>query len=120
MGNDRPEQNIETESRSTTGGWVGLLRAVLTTAGPVAFLATILTGFLIMVVWGRFERIEGNQRVIMTDIAGAKVSMGAFVAQHAEIERERSILLQTQVGLLRQLCVNSAKSDYQTRACLVE
>lgn len=99
-------------------GWGGIVRTILTTSGPVALLAIGLTVFLGHFVWNRLGTIEANQHAIMESMTKANVAMAAFVAQHNEVERERQLLMQTQIKLLRQLCVNSAKSEFQTRACM--
>jgi hypothetical protein len=117
---ERADNELSTSSSSTTGGWIGLIRIILTTSGPVALLAILLSAFLGYAVWGRLDRIENNQGKILGEMGGAKVSMSAFVAQHMQIENERSLLLQSQVKLLRQLCVNAAKTETQARGCLAE
>lgn len=103
-----------------TGGLTGLVRTVLTTSGPVALLAIALTVFLGYFVWDRLSVIEHNQGTILGEMNKANVEMTGFVKQHQEIEAERAILLRSQVNLLRQLCVNSARTELQTRACAAE
>lgn len=117
---DQAQNEITTSSSSTTGGWAGVVRTILTTSGPVALLAIMLSAFLGYAVWGQLERLENNDAKILSSMGEAKVSMGAFVAQHMQIESDRSLLLQSQVKLLRQLCVNAAKTEAQARGCLAE
>jgi uncharacterized protein with beta-barrel porin domain len=105
---------------STPGGWPGLLRTVLTTSGPVALLAMLLAAFLGYAVWGRLDRIEASQSVMLNEMTTARVAMTAFSQLHGEIEAQRSILLRSQIGLLRQLCVNSARTEAQVAKCLAE
>jgi hypothetical protein len=53
-------------------------------------------------------------------MTAAQVAMTAFAAQHMQIEGDRSLLMQSQIKLLRQLCVNAAKTESQARGCLAE
>jgi hypothetical protein len=111
----------EADSTGGTGnGMMGLLRTVLTTSGPVALIATILILFLSAAVWGRLTTIEANQARILEAMASANTRMAAFSERHIQIDLERSSLMNQQLRILRQVCVNSAKTDYQTRACLAE
>lgn len=108
--------------RDLPGGpwYVALARTILTTQGPTALLAIALAGFLGYAVWGRLNVIENNQSLILTDMNEARAAMSSFSATHTQQERERSLLLGSQIKLLRQLCVNAARNEAQTRACLVE
>lgn len=101
-----------------TGGLLGLLKQILTTAGPVALIATLLCAFLMYAVWGRFDRLDASNQRLLAEMQQANSMMGAFAQRSDQADRLRDNLLAAQVKLLRQLCVNSAKSDFQTRACL--
>lgn len=109
-----------TETESTATGVVGLAGTILRTSGPMALLAIALVVFLAWGVWGRLDRLDVAEAKVLSEIATANVRMQAFSATQEQQERERSILLKSQVQLLRQLCVNSAKSDAQRLACSVE
>jgi hypothetical protein len=102
------------------GGWLGLLKTILTTAGPVALMATVLCGFLMFAVWGRLNTLDASAAQVLSEMRAAKVTMHQFAAAQETSEQQRTALLQSQIRLLRQVCVNGAKNDYQTRACLQE
>lgn len=111
-------QQIENDvSAPAPGGYIGLIRTVLTTSGPTALIALALAWFLGVAVWGRLVAIETNQAKIMAEINTAKVKMAEFSAAHSQEESEHNKLLADLVGLTRQMCVNSAKNEAQTRAC---
>jgi hypothetical protein len=95
-------------------------RSILRDSGTVGFLAVLLAIFLMVVVWYRFNAVESNQTTIMNGITSAQVSMREFAGAQREIERQRSTLMQSQVKLLRLLCQNSAKSEFQSAKCSTE
>lgn len=105
---------------TTAGGAVAVSRSILRDSGTVGLLAAALTVFMMVVVWYRFNTVEANQAAILTAMTRANINMSAFTAQHNEIEASRSILMQSQVKLLRLLCQNSAKSEFQLAKCSTE
>jgi hypothetical protein len=106
------------------GSWLGLLRTILTTSGPVALLATLLCAFVMWVVYEggnkRFDRLDASNAGLHAQMTEATQSMSAFASRATSNDTLRDALLAKQIALLRQVCVNSAKTDYQTRACLQE
>ena len=105
---------------SAVGGAVSMGRSVLRDSGTTGFLAVVLAIFLMVVVWFRFNTVESNQAKILDAMGSANVAMSKFAAQHAEIENQRSVLLQSQINLLRLLCQNSAKNEFQQAKCAAE
>ena len=113
----RSQVPIDRRQYVSEGGWIALVRMILTASGPVGLMAIGLTVFLTYSVWGRLDRIEANQMTILESMRQANVSMSTFVAANNEMNRERAALMAQQVRLLRQLCINAAERDSQAKAC---
>jgi hypothetical protein len=105
---------------TTIGGAVAVSRSILQDSGTIGLLAVVLAVFMMTAIWYRIRGIEDRQSEIIGKIMASQVSMGAFAAQHNEIESQRSILMQSQIKLLRLLCQNSAKSEFQSAKCSTE
>jgi len=99
---------------------VGLLKSILTTAGPVALIATLLCGFLMYATWGRFDRLDASNEQLGKQMASAGEGMRAFAEKTTLNDKIRDDLLASQIKILRQMCINSARTELQTRACLQE
>jgi len=102
------------------GGVLGLFKTILTTAGPVALIATLLCGFLMYAVWGRFDRLDASNEQLGKQMASAGEGMRAFAEKTMLNDKIRDDLLASQIKILRQMCINSARTELQTRACLQE
>lgn len=105
---------------SAPGGWIGVLAAVLKTSGPAAVIAILLVLYLTGDQSKKLDAIVGTQNTIMGKLSSAQIEMTKFAATHMEEDRTKNALLASQIALLRQLCVNTAKTPEQTRGCLVE
>ena len=113
----RSQVPVDRRQYVSEGGWIALIRMILTASGPVGLMAIGLTVFLTWGVWGRLDRIEANQHTILEAMRLANVNMSTFVAANNEMNRERAALMAQQVRLLRQLCINAAERDSQAKAC---
>jgi len=107
-----------TESTERAPWYARLFQSVLDTAGPTALVAIATTAFLMLVVWRGLHDLDMGQDQIRADIERAHASMAAFAATQAQFNEQRQALLEKQLRILRQLCVNSAKSDIALRACV--
>jgi hypothetical protein len=70
------------------------------------------------IVWGSLQTIKDTQLLIRNDIAQAGARMTAFAAQQDQFNEGRSILLEKQLAILRQLCVNSSRTEAAIKACV--
>ena len=100
--------------------WLGLVKTILTTSGPLALMALALAGFLGYAVWGRLDHIDLAQTVLINEMNRANMNMSTFVKMHEQIERDRTATLVAELKILRQVCLNSAHTDAQGRGCIAE
>lgn len=102
-----------------SGPWYAVLaNTILRTSGPMALLTVAFSWFVMWIVWGSLQTIKENQILIRADIANAGARMGAFAAQQEQFNEGRTVLLEKQLVILRQLCVNSAKNEAAIKACV--
>lgn len=103
----------------TSGPWYATLaNQVLRTSGPMALITIGFAWFVMWVVWGSLQVIKENQLLIRQDIANASVKMTAFAATQETFNQQRQLLLEKQLAILRQLCVNSSKTETALKACV--
>lgn len=110
----------EDDMHLSSNSIIGLLKSILTTAGPVALIATLLCGFLMYATWGRFDRLDASNEQLSKQMAAAGEGMRAFAERVTASDLARDQLLAKQIAVLRQMCINSARTELQTRACLQE
>lgn len=102
-----------------TGPWYAVIAStILRTSGPMALLTVAFSWFVMWVVWGSLQTIKDTQLLIRADIAAASIRMTAFSAQQEHFNEARTELLEKQLAILRQLCVNSARSETALKACV--
>lgn len=108
-----------TEEVPFSGPWYGTLaNQILRSSGPMALITIGFAWFVMWVVWGSLQVIKDNQILIRGDIAAAGKSMATFAAQQETFNEQRQILLEKQLAILRQLCVNSSKTEAGLKACV--
>ena len=101
------------------GPWYAVLAGtILRTSGPMALITIGFAWFVMWVVWGSLQVIKENQILIRADIAAAGTKMTAFAAQQEQFNEGRTLLLEKQLAILRQLCVNSSKTEQALKACV--
>ena len=107
------------ETEQLDGPWYArLAEAILRTSGPMALLTVAFSWFVMWIVWGSLQTIKDNQHLIRQDIAQAGARMTAFAAQQEQFNEGRTILLEKQLAILRQLCVNSSRTESALKACV--
>jgi F0F1-type ATP synthase membrane subunit b/b' len=107
------------ESDALSGPWYAkLAESILRTSGPMALLTVAFSWFVMWIVWGSLQTIKDTQLLIRNDIAQAGARMTAFAAQQDQFNEGRSILLEKQLAILRQLCVNSSRTEAAIKACV--
>jgi len=84
----------------------------------MALLTVAFSWFVMWIVWGSLQTIKDTQLLIRNDIAQAGARMTAFAAQQDQFNEGRSILLEKQLAILRQLCVNSSRTEAAIKACV--
>lgn len=111
-----PKMNDDTP---LTGPWYAVLaNTILRTSGPMALLTVAFSWFVMWVVWGSLQVIKDNQLLIRSDIASASVRMTAYSARQDQFNESRTELLEKQLAILRQLCVNSSRTEAALKACV--
>lgn len=105
--------------RNGSGPWYAqIMRTILQTSGPVALIALALVWFLMWAVTAQIAAVRQSVEVNHTEIQAAKVTMHAFAQRQIDAEQRRELQLELQLRLLRQVCINSARTESATRACL--
>ena len=100
------------ESDAATAPWYYRLADLLVrTGGPGAIIAVLLCWYLV-------TSMNLQMRAIADMMSAANVKMAAFAASQQRYDDQRERLLDKQLAILRQMCVNSAKSETALKACL--
>jgi hypothetical protein len=103
---------------SSSSSLVRIILEILKTNGPSVLIAIGLTGVMIWLLVFALRGIDTAIEANHQELIGAKVEMTRFAAKQNEYDRVRQELLEKQLRLLRQLCVNSSKSDVALKACV--
>lgn len=113
------QTGMATRDHGSDAPWYArLAQSILATSGPMALVGLGLAFFLAYSVTARLLELRTSIEVNRTMLQQAQVEMRAFAARQSEYDRVRQELLEKQLRLLRQLCVNSSKSDVALRGCV--
>jgi hypothetical protein len=97
--------------------YVKLTTGILSTSGPITLIALAFTGFLMYLVLVQFKAVLDNQKIIQDEMAAAKVSMAGFVTAQRDYDVARQRMLELQLRILRQVCINGARDSAAMKAC---
>lgn len=114
----RNDADMTDISISASDPWYAkLATAILNTSGPLSLIAMGLCAFLMWTVWAQLAAINGRIGDLHAQMLEAKVEMGKFAARQLAFDEQRERLLEQQMRVLRQTCVNVSRSEAAIRAC---
>jgi hypothetical protein len=106
------QEYSSSESVTSASPWYYRLADLLVrTGGPGAVIAVLLCWYLV-------SSMNIQLRAITEMMTQANVKMTAFAASQQRFDDQRERLLDKQLVILRQMCVNSAKTETALKACL--
>ena len=98
--------------------YVTLPTGILSTSGPITLIALSFSGFLMYIVLVQFQAVLANQKTIQDSMHNAQVAMWAFATTQRDYDAERQRMLELQLRLLRQVCINGARDSSAMKACV--
>jgi hypothetical protein len=101
----------------TAPWYVKLATGILSTSGPITLIALTFSGFLMYTVLVQFQTVLANQKGIQESLHNAQVAMQAFATTQRDYDAERQRMLELQLRILRQVCINGARDSAAMKAC---
>ena len=98
--------------------YVKLTAGILSTSGPITLIALAFSAFLVYIVLVQFRTVIDNQKVIQGAMNEAQVAMRAFATTQRDYDAERQRMLELQLRILRQVCINGAKDSIAMKTCV--
>jgi hypothetical protein len=97
--------------------YVKTITSVLYNSGPITLIALAFSGFLMYIVLVQFKTVIDNQKLIQDEMVAAKVEMRGFVLSQRDYDASRQRMLELQLRILRQVCINGARDSAAMKAC---